>query len=113
MEAGRTAYRPLIAVHLVWHVASEEAAAQAEAVFANLFEDPRDRSTHGLRIPVRHWRLDNDAARVRPLPYDLAVGDAERSLVVLLVDAALRAAIGVDDVLRDLWQRTPAPHLFM
>jgi TIR domain len=76
---------PGLAVHVVWHPAAPEAAADyADALFAHLFEDPADLTSHGLRIPIWHWRSRD--------PPRLPVDEAERCAVVVLVDEELVSA---------------------
>lgn len=50
------AYRPTVAVHLLWHPGFGPGRDYGAALFCHLFEDPDDLASHGLRIPVRLWR---------------------------------------------------------
>ena len=58
-------YRPLVAVHVIWHPAFPGGDQLGEALFRILFEDHTDLTSHGLRIPVRLWTGHGDGFRSR------------------------------------------------
>ncbi len=74
-------------------------------MFAHLFEDPDDLSSHGLRIPVWHWRsVAQDDEDVSP-PVPPALERAERCVVVPLLDDEFVGAPEWDGFLRNLHGR--------
>lgn len=90
-----SAYRPTLAVHVIWHPACVPAGRYAEALFAHLFEDPDDLASHGLRIPVRLWRSTSTGGSGDPPPPAVPpLKDSERALVVVLIDAEFAADPG-------------------
>jgi hypothetical protein len=86
-------YRAPLAVHVVWHPGFDDGPLYGDAVFRHLFEDPDDVSSHGLRIPVFHWRSSGEPDAPAP-EKDIPLETAERAVVVALVDASLLGALG-------------------
>lgn len=90
------AYRPTVAVHVVWHPACAPAGDYARALFAHLFDDPDDLAAHGLRIPVRLWRSSGDptpGATLQP-PEVPPIEEADRAVVAVLIDDEFLATNG-------------------
>src|SRR3954454_15742446 len=97
-------YRAPLAVHVVWHPNFERGSRYGREVFAHLFEDPQDLGSHGLRIPVFHWRSTGERRDDVPPPKALPLDSAERAVVVPLVDAHFMGTLGWDTFLRDTAQ---------
>jgi hypothetical protein len=98
-----SAYRPTLAVHVIWHPACEPAGVYAGALFAHLFEDPDDLASHGLRIPVRLWRSTGVGVRGEPPPPSVPpLEDSDRAIVVVLIDSEFAAAPAWRAALDDL-----------
>jgi TIR domain len=75
---------PTLAVHVVWDSGCLAATECARALFARLYEDPDDLSTHGLRIAVRLWRGNGKAPPTLP-----PLHESRRAVVLVLVDERL------------------------
>jgi TIR domain len=86
-------YRPTLAVHVVWHPRCEAGADYGQALFGQLFEDPRDLAAHGLRIPVRLWRSTSDADEPPP-PAVPPLEEADHAALVILIDEEMIAGPG-------------------
>jgi len=97
----REPYRPLLIVHVVWHPLCASAEMIAEELLATLFEDHRDLTVHGLRIPVRLWSGFGGELHAPP-PAPIRTDDAERTVVVVLVDDEFLAADGWPEHLAEL-----------
>ena len=89
-------YRAPLAVHVVWHPAFDRGAEYARAVFKHLFEDPDDVASHGLRIPVYHWRSSGRPVRDADPPWEIPLETAERAVVVPLLDDHFLGTLGWD-----------------
>jgi hypothetical protein len=98
-------YRAPLAVHIVWHPAFDRGADYARAVFKHLFEDPDDVASHGLRIPVYHWRSAGKPVRDAEPPGEIPLESAERAVVVPLLDDHFLGTLGWDAFLEETSSR--------
>jgi TIR domain-containing protein len=92
-------YRAPLTVHVVWHPAFERGVAYGRELFRHFFEDPDDLSSHGLRIPVFHWRSTGERRSDVEPPRDIPLATAERAIVVPLIDSEFLGGLGWDDFL--------------
>lgn len=93
-------YLPTLAIHVVWHPRFERGAAYGRALFKHLFEDPDDLGSHGLRIPVFHWRSSGEPHADVPPPQDLPLGTSAVPVLVPLIDDWFGAGLGWDRFLQ-------------
>jgi TIR domain len=98
-----SARRPTLLLTVVWHPSGEEAGEIAKATFKLLCDDPKQPAARGLRLPVR-FRTAVAAKRkhLTPPPATVDLEAAERSVVVVLLDADLLVSKGWKEYVGDL-----------
>lgn len=105
-------YRPLLAVHVIWHPEYRFGTQLGEALLATLFEDHADLTSHGLRIPVRLWTGTGDGADALP-PAEISMTAAEHTVIVALVDDEFLAGNGWSEYLSAMAAAAPSKTVLM
>jgi hypothetical protein len=99
-------HRPALLLTVLWHPSGEEARGIAEAIFKLLCDDPEQPSARGLRLPVRFRTAEAATPTYRtPTPATVDVEAAERSVVVVLLDAELISTLGWKEYVSELSAR--------